>query len=512
MRTVGLASLVALVGLVDLPVTAQQRSPSVRDEQVSDIVRRVDASITAFRASVDRSARDNRAADREDLDRSVRELQQATGRLRDGRPTPRGSANAVDDVLRRASTVDSLVSGRSLDPAAVREWRGVRRDLDELARAYNVTSDWGAQAGDARDQRRERREPLTGTYQLDTSRADDAERVVQQAVRQLRPNQRQAAQERLMNRLQAPDTIALERDRTTVTMASSRGRQVTFDADGQVRREQGPGGRTMDTRAVLTGDRLTVTTTGSRGSDFSVSLEPMESGRTLRVTRSIQDDTLRRPVAVVSYYRRTSDEANWAMDVAGSRARRRGNDSAGDLGVPDGTRLVGTLDNALTTRTSNAEDRFSITTRSPGEFDGAVLEGTISSVKASGRVGGRAEMGLNFERIRLRNGRTHDFAGTIETVRDADGNTIGVDKDGTVEDGSQTQKTVQRGAIGAALGAIIGAIGGGAQGAAIGAAIGGGGGAGTVIAQGRDQLELPQGTEFTIIAGAAGADRSGRER
>jgi hypothetical protein len=141
-----------------------------------------------------------------------------------------------------------------------------------------------------------------------------------------------------------------------------------------------------------------------------------------------------------------------------------------------------------------------------------VLEGTVSSVQASGRVAGRAEMALNFERIRLRNGRTYQFAGTIETVRDANGDTIGVDKDGTVEDGSQTQKTVQRGAIGAALGAIIGAISGGGQGAAIGAAIGGGGGAGTVIAQGRDQLELPRGTEFTIIAGAAGPDQAGRQR
>jgi hypothetical protein len=215
---------------------------------------------------------------------------------------------------------------------------------------------------------------------------------------------------------------------------------------------------------------------------------------------------------VVSYYRRTADEANWEMDVAGPRAPTRGNASASDLGVPDGTRLVGTLDNTLNTRTANSEDRFTITTRSPSEFDGAVLEGTISSVKASGRVAGRAEIALNFERIRLRNGRTYQFAGTIENVRNANGDTLDVNKDGTVEDGSQTEKTVQRGAIGAALGAIIGAISGGGQGAAIGAAIGGGGGAGTVIAQGRDQLELSKGTEFTIIAGPAGNDRAERER
>ena len=140
------------------------------------------------------------------------------------------------------------------------------------------------------------------------------------------------------------------------------------------------------------------------------------------------------------------------------------------------------------------------------------MEGTISRVNAPGRVGGRAEMALNFERIRLRNGRTYQFAGTIESVRGANGDTIGVHKEGTLEDGSQTEKTVQRGAIGAALGAIVGAISGGGQGAAIGAAIGAGGGAGTVIAQGRDQLELARGTEFTIIAGPGVNERAGLQR
>ena len=88
----------------------------------------------------------------------------------------------------------------------------------------------------------------------------------------------------------------------------------------------------------------------------------------------------------------------------------------------------------------------------------------------------------------------------IENVRTANGETISVDNDGTVEENSQTEKTVQRGAIGAAVGAIIGAIAGGGKGAAIGAAIGAGGGAGTVIVQGRDQLDLPRGTELTITS------------
>jgi hypothetical protein len=67
---------------------------------------------------------------------------------------------------------------------------------------------------------------------------------------------------------------------------------------------------------------------------------------------------------------------------------------------------------------------------------------------------------------------------------------------------------VERGAIGAALGAVIGAVAGGGKGAAIGAAVGAGVGAGTVIAQGRDRLELPRGTELTITSGAPGEQQN----
>jgi hypothetical protein len=133
-------------------------------------------------------------------------------------------------------------------------------------------------------------------------------------------------------------------------------------------------------------------------------------------------------------------------------------------------------------------------------------------VNASGRLSGRADMALNFESIRMRNGRTYPFAGVIESIRTVDGETISVDNEGTVEDESQTEKNVQRGAIGAALGAIIGAITGGGTGAAIGAAIGAGGGAGTVIAQGRDQLDLPRGTELTLISSLSRSQRTSTNR
>jgi outer membrane lipoprotein SlyB len=50
------------------------------------------------------------------------------------------------------------------------------------------------------------------------------------------------------------------------------------------------------------------------------------------------------------------------------------------------------------------------------------------------------------------------------------------------------------------LGAVIGAVAGGGKGTAIGAAVGAGAGAGSVFVQGRNDLELTDGTEFRIRA------------
>ena len=237
-----------------------------------------------------------------------------------------------------------------------------------------------------------------------------------------------------------------------------------------------------------------------------MTFEPIDAGANLRVTRRIVEDGRRQPVTVASFYRKSSDQPEWSV---ASRRVETGSDSspAGNLVVPIGTRLVATLDENLSTKTTRDRDRFSMTVNSPAQYSGAVIEGFVSNVNASGRVSGRPEMALNFQTIGQRNGRSSQFGGVIESMRAPGGETVRVDNEGKVEPtDSQTEKTVQRGTIGAALGAIIGAIAGGGKGAAVGAVIGAGGGAGTVIAQGRDQLDLQRGTEVTITSGAAAQD------
>ena len=158
----------------------------------------------------------------------------------------------------------------------------------------------------------------------------------------------------------------------------------------------------------------------------------------------------------------------------------------------------------LSTKTTRDRDRFSMTVSTPSQYSGAIIEGFVSNVNASGRVSGRADMALNFQTIAQRNGRSSQFAGVIESMRTPDGETVRVDNEGKVEPtDSQTEKTVQRGTIGAAAGRHHRRDRGRRKGAAVGAVIGAGGGAGTVIAAGPDQLDLQRGTEVTITSGAA---------
>ena len=83
-------------------------------------------------------------------------------------------------------------------------------------------------------------------------------------------------------------------------------------------------------------------------------------------------------------------------------------------------------------------------------------------------------------------------------MRTPTGETVRVDNEGAVRDESQTNRTVQRAAIGTAVGAIIGAIAGGGKGAAIGAAIGGSVGTAGVLTQRGKDIRLERGQQLRI--------------
>jgi hypothetical protein len=340
---------------------------------------------------------------------------------------------------------------------------------------------------------------LTGTYRVDRSRSEDVRTVAERAARNLSYNERTRVLDIVSRRLDPPEEMAIDVRGRTVTMASTRAAQVSFDADGRERVETAPNGGTIRTRAWLSGNQLTVDTTGARGNEFHVVFQPMDYGRTLTVTRRVFLQELNQSVEVRSNYQKVGDVARFDIYNPQSDTQYPTN---GTFVVPDGTRVIGALQDSLSTRTAAAGDRFRLRVTDPVEFRDAIIEGHVSNIQRSGRLTGRSQMALDFDNIRLRDGRSYRFAGLLENVIANGGETIRVDTEGAVRDDNQTTRTGERAAIGTAVGAIIGAIAGGGRGAAIGAIVGAGAGAGSIYVEGRNDLELMRGTELTIRSGA----------
>jgi len=448
----------------------------------------------AFRNSLNARARTNTARV-ETLENLTQDLDTAVVELRQRIDRRTATASDAQEVLNRAALIDRALTGRGFRNVGVtRSWSNLRADLNQLATIYNLS--WPSIAvGEPYPSNRANN--LRGTYRLDQSQSDDPAQAADRATQSVPYGNRSRLRDQLVARLASPDQIAIDLRGRDVTLASSRAPQISFTADGIERVETTNSGRTIRARATLSGQQLTVSSTGDRDSEFNVTFEPIDYGRRLRVTRRVIVPGISNSVVVQSTYNKTDEVARFDINTG---PETYPTNPTNDFLIVNGETVIAVLDNDISSATTREGDRFTATVRQPSQYEGASIEGHVSNVQRSGRVSGRSQMTLNFDTIRLRDGRSYRFAGLLDSVRTAQGDTVRVDNEGAVRDNNQTTKTVERAAIGTAVGAIIGAIAGGGKGAAIGAIVGAGGGAGSVYVQGRDDLDLTRGTELTIRA------------
>ena len=505
--------------MMSLTTSAQVVGGGYRDRQVRDLLARIETRTDSFKREIDLSinrtpisgtSREDRIAD------FIAAFETSTDALRRNFASNQNINGDVNDVLSRALYINRFMSRNRLSTRAQSEWNYLRTDLNSLARIYSVTWDWnrmpdygpapgtgggygggygGGRGGRGFDSR------ITGTYRLNRSLSDDVNAVLDRSDDSYTTTQRDRMRNNLQRRLASPEMMAIEKTGMSVTMASSNSPQVTFDADGVARTETTNRGRTIRTTATATRDAVEISYVGDRANDFYLTLAPTRDGQ-LRVTRKLYLENRNETVSVSSVYDKIADVAQWSdVDV---NSPYPGNDTTGtaygDFYIPNGTRMTAVLNTLVTSKATQVGDRFTMNVTSPDIYRGATIEGRVSQIDNSGRVSGRANVALEFENIRMRDGRSYRFAGIIDSVRTVNGDTVSVNNEGTVRDSNQTKKTVTRAGVGAALGALIGAIAGGGSGAAIGAAVGAGAGAGSVLIQGRDNVELGQGTEFNITA------------
>jgi len=117
---------------------------------------------------------------------------------------------------------------------------------------------------------------------------------------------------------------------------------------------------------------------------------------------------------------------------------------------------------------------------------GTEVVGTVTDVKRSGRVKGRALVAYRFNSLRA--------AGERYDIR-----TTQLSHQAAATKGDDAKKI----GVGAGIGAAIGAIAGGGSGAAKGAAIGGAAGTGAVLATRGKEVELAEGADITATTAHA---------
>ena len=484
-------------------ISGGNRPYRVTDSNVTTLLTRLETRTDAYKREVvsalDRSVlNDTRSEDA--IARYITEFENATDSLRQKFDSRRSVMTDVEEVLNRAYFIDGFMRDYRLTPNAESQWRLIRTDLDTLSTYYNVSWKWNRQYSPAS----KFDSMLTGTYRLNIDQSDNVSDIVDRSTVNSTVNQRERVRTNLERRLSSPDTLAIEKRGSQVTIASSTSPQVTFAADGVARTETTNNGRSIKVTATTNYDGIALSYEGDRTNDFYVNFNQLSNGQ-LRVVRRVYLENKNETITVASIYDKVNETANLSATTNqnnSSGSNNNGNNNINDFIIANNTPLTATLKTPVSTKASQSGDRFQMEVTSPSQYNGAIIEGRVATAERSGRVSGRANVSLEFDTIRLRNGQTYRFAGVVDSVKLANGENVTVNNEGTVRDNNQTTKTATRAGIGAALGALIGAIAGGGQGAVIGAGVGAGAGAGSVILQGRDDVELAEGTEFMITATA----------
>lgn len=489
--------LLTLIILAGTTAYGQIRPYKVSDRQVETLLRRIESRTDRFKTLADNDLDQgpaNGTRYEDGLMNQIGDLESATDRLLGNFESRRSSAGDVEEVLGRASAINGFMNRNLMSRATVNQWNNLRRDLDTLAGYYRTQWNWNnPRYGQPTFYN------LTGTYRLNRARSDDVLAAVELVLNRLNltSSQRTRYRENLLERLTAPEDYAIDQNGRRFTIGSSLSPQVTFDADGVSRAERSPSG--VNARLTSTFDNVTglvINFTGDRNYNYYSSFARQSDGM-LRVIRRVYVPDRNDQVSVAWVYDRTADNAQWQYSP---QEYNPWSNEGIRYGMYDNTKVTAVLYNPISTESSQSGDRFQLEVREPEAYRGAVINGRITGLEHSGRVSGSASIAFAFENMRVRSGQTYEFSGIVNEVVLPDGKKIKVNNDGVIKAGSQTQSTVVRAGVGAAVGAIIGAISGGKKGAAIGAVVGAGVGVGSILLQGRDEIELPQGTRFVITA------------
>ena len=145
--------------------SAQNAPSRSNDRQVGQLLTRTKKSAERF-ARLDQALNRspiNGSREEDGINQSVEDFAEATNHLSDHFDRRQVVTNDVEEVLRRGVNIDSFMQRHQLAMQAENDWR-TWRDLDELARVYNVTWNWSNPRYTAVEQAPGVYQRLTGTH------------------------------------------------------------------------------------------------------------------------------------------------------------------------------------------------------------------------------------------------------------------------------------------------------------------------------------------------------------
>jgi hypothetical protein len=175
--------------------------------------------------------------------------------------------------------------------------------------------------------------------------------------------------------------------------------------------------------------------------------------------------------------------------------------------IPQGTHVLLRMINAVSTRTAREGDRVYLRTVSPiivnGEFVVPVdsyVEGVVSRAVRSGRVKGRAELGIRIDSFTLPTGKAIMMSPHLSSVDSAGTEQKVNPKENDIQQGGTKAEDARRTAELSGSGAAIGGLADDSwKAAGIGAGIGGAVGLATTLLTRGKEVDLPQGTTLDVV-------------